>query len=66
MAVVVNNTGESPGSGMNSLLGIVLLVIVILVLFYWGLPILRRTATPSPSVNVPDKIDVNINNPEGQ
>lgn len=64
MATIINtpaSTGES-SSGMGFLLGIVFLILFILALLYVGLPMLNR-ATSSPQVNVPDQIDVNINQP---
>ena len=67
MATIVNTPAQTEGnssSGMGFLLGVILLLIVLFVLFVYGLPALR-SATSAPQVNVPGKIDVNVNNPAG-
>ncbi len=55
--------GSDTGSGMGFLMGAILLVVVLFLLFYYGLPALRST-TQVPQVNVPGKIDVNVNQPK--
>ena len=50
-------------SGMGFLMGIILLMLFIFMLFYYGLPVIRNTVAPqqaAPQINVPDKVDVNI------
>ena len=70
MTTVVNNPApaaapaESTG-GSSFLIGIVILVGFVLVLLYFGIPALRRMGpvqvnVPVPQVNVPNKIDVNV------
>ena len=55
-------TSESThGSGINFLLGVILLLIVLYLLFTYGLPMIRTAATPS--VSVPEKINVNVTTP---
>lgn len=46
-----------------ALVGIALLVVMALLFFYYGLPLLNRPSTTQivPQVNVPDKVDVNVN-----
>lgn len=73
MATIVNNpSSDNSGSGMGFVLGILVLIVFVLVLFYYGLPALRgRTASSTPesasggsseiNVDVPDKVDVNVN-----
>lgn len=64
LMTVINNT--SPASqpagdnGMGFLLGVIVLILFVLGIYYYGLPLLQRSTTPS--VNVPGKIDVNVNN----
>lgn len=50
-------------SGMGFLIGILLLVVLAIVLIYWGLPLIQRSQPAVPPVNVPGQIDVNINRP---
>jgi hypothetical protein len=85
MATVVNNagqpTGDSSGSGMGLLVGALLVLGIILLVIFYGLPALRQTTTsvapaaPSTTevnipdqsdIQVPDQIDVNVQTPEGQ
>ncbi|MCL4354419.1 hypothetical protein M1349_03020 [Patescibacteria group bacterium] len=64
MPTIINNppASESDGGGMGFLVGIVLLIIVVLLFFYYGLPIIRGTiGGGAPQINVPGKIDVNVN-----
>jgi len=79
MATIVNNPGNAGESnnGSGFLMGVVLLIIVGLLFFYFGLPALRQ-ATPQQDINVevpqqapsdvnvdvPDEIDVNVTNPD--
>jgi hypothetical protein len=63
MAIVVNNPDRTTSdSGMGFLLGIILLVVLAFALFYYGLPAIRGAAT-GPQINVPGKVDVNVNQP---
>lgn len=63
MVTVVNNPAPSDNSGGP--MGMILVLVVVLVLgylgFVYGLPVLRQMQTGSPQINVPSKIDVNIN-----
>ena len=62
MATVVNNpSGTGDNSGMGFLLGIILLIVFVVILLFYGLPLLQNS-TSSPQLNVPGKIDVNVNN----
>jgi len=62
MPTVVNNPApqSNGGGGMGFLLGVIALILFVLALFYFGVPMLNR-ATQSPTVSVPDQIDVNVN-----
>ncbi len=61
MTTVVNTppSNNQGGNGMGFLVGIVLLIVVGFLFFVYGLPMLRQS-TQAPQINVPDKIDVNI------
>lgn len=68
MATIVNQppaqTNTNNG-GYGFLLGIILLIAFVLLVFYYGLPYLRGSAnTAAPQVNVPGKIDVNVQQPK--
>lgn len=66
MTTIVNtpptNTDNS-NSSMFGLVAVALIVGAILLFMYFLLPVLRRGVS-TPSVNVPDKIDVNVNTPQ--
>ena len=60
--VVVNNTApqSDSGNGMGFLLGVILLIVFVVLLIYYGLPLIQRS-TSAPQLNVPSEIDVNVN-----
>lgn len=65
MATIVNtpSSGESSG-GMGMFLTAVLVIGLILVVGYFLLPAIRQEGqNNTPSIQVPDKVDVNINQP---
>lgn len=67
--VTVVNTPQKEDSG--SMMGMIILLLVILAIgaafFYYGLPMLNRATQPqTPQINVPDQIDVNVNQQPGQ
>ena len=52
----------SSDSGMGFLMGMILLMLFIFLMFYYGLPVLRNSfsAPQAPQINVPGKVDVNV------
>ncbi len=62
MTTIVNNPPSSDNSG--GLIGIIIAIVVLSVLgylgFVYGLPALRQLGG-TPQINVPNQIDVNIN-----
>lgn len=65
MATIVNNPAPAPtadsSNGMGFFLGIILVIIVAVLFFYYGLPAIRSVS--QPQITVPGKIDVNVNTP---
>lgn len=64
MATIVNTPaaqGES-SSGMGFLAGMIALILFVVFLMYVVVPMLSN-ATRSPQIQVPDKVDVNVNQP---
>lgn len=67
MATIINTPGQTTTEDpTSSALGIVLAIIILLVLaafvFYYGPGLVRGVFNPTtPQVNVPGKIDVNVN-----
>lgn len=70
MATVVNNppANSDNGGGSGFLIGIILLIIVVILFIFYGLPYINGAgnggAAQAPQVNVPGKIDVNVNQPK--
>lgn len=66
MTTIVNNppSSNNSGGGMGMVIGLLLLVVVVFLFFVYGLPALRQMQSGGTQINVPDKIDVNINQPE--
>lgn len=61
---VVEREGSNTG-----LIVLVIVLIILAFLVYYGFPALNniaRNANPGTQITVPDKIDVNVNNPGGQ
>ena len=70
MATVVNNPGTTTegGSGVNFLLGVILLIVFSLLMIFYGIPMIARSVgnagvSQAPQVQVPDKINVDVNQP---
>ncbi len=62
--VIHEHVTRDSSSGASLMTGIILLIIVAILLFY-GLPLIRNAASvQSPSFQVPSKIDVNVNQPK--
>jgi hypothetical protein len=73
MTTVVNTPGgstSSDSSGMGMIIGVIVLLAIVFLIFFYGMPFLRGTATqqnsaPAPaSVNLPDQVDVNVDGPK--
>ena len=58
--VIHHTESNSSSGGVIALVGIALIVVIALIFFFYALPMLNR-ATTVPQVNVPDKVDVNVN-----
>lgn len=74
MATIVNTPAAEPAhessssSLMSLFIGVVIVLLVVGFLLYIGLPAMRSvgTTTQAPQVNVPDKINVDVNAPAPQ
>lgn len=66
MTTIVNNPPSSDNSGgpMGMIIGLVVLVVAIYLGFVYGLPALRQMQLGTPQINIPSKIDVNVNQTE--
>ncbi len=66
MTTIINTPAPAPetqsDSGLGMIIGIVFLAVVAFIFFVYGLPAIRSIR--SPQVNIPSKIDVNINQPK--
>jgi len=69
MTTIINTPPQASSesrNGMWMILGIIVLIAFLFAFFVYGLPIMRssmNTGATVPQVTVPDKIDVNINQP---
>jgi hypothetical protein len=72
MATVINNPApaeriervDRSDSGSGFLVAMILLILAIIAFFYYGLPYLSAGMNQGPQVNVPDKVDVNVQQPQ--
>ncbi len=68
MATIINTPPAAPSDGgsgaMGMIVGLVLVLVVGLLFFVYGLPAMRGTQNAnndnSPTINVPDKIQVEV------
>jgi hypothetical protein len=54
---------DETSAGLGWVVGLMLLIALAFLLFYYGLPAFRGAAT-TPQINVPGQIDVNMNQPQ--
>jgi len=66
MTTIINTPQpkEDSGGGMGMVIGLVVLVLFVFLFFVYGLPALRQIKLGGTQINVPDKIDVTVNQPE--
>lgn len=63
MTTVVNNPGNTDGTGAGLVVGVILAIAVIALLFFvYGLPAIRGTEPATPAANT---VDVNLKLPAG-
>ncbi|HNZ84629.1 MAG TPA: hypothetical protein PKH59_02070 [Candidatus Woesebacteria bacterium] len=58
--VVIQSGGDSGNNGMGFILGIIALIVFAFLFIYYLLPVLKNQNS-APQINVPDKVDLNIN-----
>jgi len=65
MATIVNNPPPENNSGnsMGMIIGIIAIVVLVILFVVYVMPMMRQGMN-APQINVPDKIDVNVNQPE--
>ncbi len=61
MATIINNPPANDNSGgpMGTIIVIIILIVLGYLAYVYGLPAVRQMGTPQ--INVPSKIDVNVN-----
>jgi hypothetical protein len=67
MATIINNPDSGAGNdsgGMGMIIGAIVLVLILVLFFIYGLPALRgNNGSTGNQINVPDKVDVNVETP---
>lgn len=63
MTTIVNTPApvEKSDGSMGMIFGFIVLAVVVFIFFVYGLPAIRNVG--SPQINIPSKIDVNVNQP---
>ncbi len=61
MAKVVKHVYQTEDSGSGMLMAVVLLIIFFFVFWYWGLPLVRNVQQEGINIQVPDKIQIDVN-----
>lgn len=70
MATIINNPGQgdsdNSGGGAGIIVGVIIAIVLIALFVVYGLPALRNTNSETGTeVNLPENIDVNINEDTG-
>ncbi len=65
MTTIINPGSSDSGNGVGTILGVVLVIIVLILFFVYGLPALRNDGNGSTDVNLPQDINVNVNPGDG-
>lgn len=52
MTTVINNPGESNGSGSGLVIGIIIAIVLVILFFRYGLPAMRGNNTRDTNINV--------------
>ena len=65
MTTVVNNPAPATDTGNSFLLSVIVLIGFVMILLYFGIPLIRNMGpiqlnVPAPKVVLPDKINVNV------
>lgn len=65
MATIVNNppTDNSSGNNMGMIIGIIAIIVLVILFVVYVMPMIGQNMG-QPQVTVPDKIDVNVNQPK--
>lgn len=69
MTTVVNTPApaSNDNSGMGMIIGVIVLLAVVFLIFFYGMPYMRGTQQQeqsAPTIQVPDKVDINITKPQ--
>lgn len=62
--IIHEHESQRDSNSMSWVVGLIVLLVVVFLLFYYGLPVLNRAS--APAVQIPEKVDVNINTPQQQ
>ena len=64
---VIHDHAGSDSSGMGLIVGVILVILALAAFMYFvGFGLLRGNASSTPSVSIPDKININVNQPAGK
>jgi hypothetical protein len=66
MTTIVNTPPANDNSSNNvgMIVGFVGLILVVYLVFVYGIPAIQRVGSGTPQINVPSQVDVNINQPK--
>lgn len=62
MATIINNPDSgNDGSNMGTVLALIVLVVLAVIFIVYGLPALRNNGNTGTNVNVPDRVQLDVN-----
>jgi hypothetical protein len=60
MTTIINPQGGDSGAGVGMILGVVLVLVILVLFFVYGLPALRGGNNEGTNINIPDDINVTV------
>jgi len=61
MTTIINPGNNEGGNGVGIILTVVVVLVIIFLFFVYGLPALRGGNDGGTNINVPDKINIDVN-----
>jgi len=61
MTTIINPGNNDGGNGVGAILAAVIVLVIIFLFFVYGLPALQSGKNEGTNINIPDKVDINVN-----
>lgn len=61
MAKVIKHIYQNEDSGSSMLMAVILIIVFLFVFWYWGLPLIQNAQKGGVNIQLPDKIQIEVN-----